>query len=215
MASSVLASMADVASSSTSTFGLAKRGPGQGDALALAARECEPALADHGVVAVGELLDEAVGVGERRGPPHLRVGGVGASEGDVVADRGGEEEALLEHDADGAAHRVDLERTDVVAVEAHGAAVDVVEAGEQQGERRLARARAADDGDALTGGDAERHVVEHRPALAVGEGHPVDVERAPWLRDGPGVRCVATAGCTGEQLEHAVGAGPQPAGSWR
>ena len=46
-------------------------GPGQGDALALAARQREAALADDGVVAVGQLVDEPLGAGRHgrgRGP---------------------------------------------------------------------------------------------------------------------------------------------------
>ena len=42
-----------------------QQGPGQGDPLALAAREEQPPLADDRVVAVGQLHDEAVGLGPR------------------------------------------------------------------------------------------------------------------------------------------------------
>ncbi len=51
MASSVVASTAEVASSSTRIRGSVSDGPGQGDALALTAREREAPLADDGVVA--------------------------------------------------------------------------------------------------------------------------------------------------------------------
>ena len=40
-----------------------EEGPGQGDPLALAAREREAPLADDGVVALREVLDELVGLG--------------------------------------------------------------------------------------------------------------------------------------------------------
>ena len=39
---------------------------GDGDALALAARQAAAALADDGVVALGQLEDEVVGAGELR-----------------------------------------------------------------------------------------------------------------------------------------------------
>ena len=85
-----------------------EHGTGDGDALALAAREREAALADDGVVAVGERLDE-----DSRAPAtsaarrDLVVGGVGTPVGDVVAHRVGEQERVLEHDADLAAKRVE------------------------------------------------------------------------------------------------------------
>ena len=58
-----------------------------GDALALAARERVAPLADHGVVALGELEDEVVGARRARRGLDLLVGGVGQAVGDVVADR--------------------------------------------------------------------------------------------------------------------------------
>ena len=82
--------------------GVVEQGPGQGDALALTAGEGEPALADAGVVALGEVPDELVGLGGRGGGPHLGVGRVGGAVGDVGAHRVGEEERLLEHHPDGA-----------------------------------------------------------------------------------------------------------------
>ena len=47
---------------------LAQQGPGQGDALALAARQGDATLADHGGHAQRHLTDEAVGPGDGRAP---------------------------------------------------------------------------------------------------------------------------------------------------
>ena len=55
------------------------------------------------------------------------------------------------------------------------ARVDLLGAGDQAQERRLATAVCADDADALAGGDAERDVGEHR-AAAVGLADAVEVE---------------------------------------
>ena len=63
--------------------------------LALAAREGDAALADHGVVAVGKLLDELVRLGQPRDPLDLRVVEVGHAEGDVLPHAGGEQERIL------------------------------------------------------------------------------------------------------------------------
>ena len=57
--------------------------PGDGDALALAARQREAPLADHGVVALGQLVDELVGAGQPGRPLDPLLRRVGVGEGDV------------------------------------------------------------------------------------------------------------------------------------
>ena len=103
MAASVAVSTAEVASSSTSTRGSVSIALASAIALPLAAGQGQPALADDGVVAVGQLLDEPVDLGGPGGGPHLLVGGVRAAVGDVGADGVGEQERLLEHHAELAA----------------------------------------------------------------------------------------------------------------
>ena len=100
IASSILASTALVASSRIRMRGSYEDGPGQGDALALATREGQASLPDDGVVPPRGALDELVGFGGPRRRLDLLVGGVRAAVGDVGPHRVGEEEALLEHDAD-------------------------------------------------------------------------------------------------------------------
>ena len=75
--------------------------------------------------------------------------GVGSGEGDVVEHAGREEERIVGDDVDRMAQIVQREVADVVAVDPDGAVVDVVEAGEQAGDGRLARAGRADDRDGL------------------------------------------------------------------
>ena len=53
-----------------------------------------------------------------RGALDVVVGGVGSAVGDVVAHRVGEQERVLEHDADLAAQRVEGDVADVDAVDA-------------------------------------------------------------------------------------------------
>ena len=80
-----------------------QEGAGDRDALPLAAGQRQSALADHRVVAVGQLLDEGRGLGALGGEVHLRLGRLGASERDVVMDRGAEEVRVLGDGADRAA----------------------------------------------------------------------------------------------------------------
>ena len=107
----------EVASSSTSTRGWARKARAEGDQLALAGRERLAPLVHDGVEPVGQPVDE---LGEPDGVDRLvdlGVGRVGPGEGDVVADRAGEEERLLGHDAELAAQRVERHVADVVPVD--------------------------------------------------------------------------------------------------
>ena len=65
---------------------------GDRDALAFAAGEGLAALADEGIVAVGQLQDEFVGVGGAGGVDNLLPRGVGAAVGDVLGDGAVEQE---------------------------------------------------------------------------------------------------------------------------
>ena len=78
---------------------------GDGQALALAARERAAALADDGVEAVRLAGDELDRLGAFERLDHLLVGGVGAADLEVLADGAGEQHRLLEHHADVAAER--------------------------------------------------------------------------------------------------------------
>ena len=92
---------------------------GDGDALALAARQRVAALADHGVVPLGQVTDEAGGTGRLGGRPDLVHGGIGPSVGDVLPDRHREEEGLVEDDADVGAQAGEGQVAHVVAVDVH------------------------------------------------------------------------------------------------
>ena len=172
---------------------------GQGQALALAARERHAALADQCVVALGQALDEVVGLGGlgRRDHHVLRVGrlaAAGSGDGratleakeDVVADRGGKEEGILAHEADVPAQLGQRELTHVDAVEHHPAHAHVVEAGDQGHEAGLARAGGAEEGHDLVGADVEGDVVQHRASGVVAEGDVLEAH--PTLGVGEGER---------------------------
>src|SRR5581483_11467588 len=73
------------------------------DALALAAREREPTLAEQRLVALGQALDELLGAGQLGRACDVLVAGVRRGEPDVALDRVAEEEGVLEDDADASA----------------------------------------------------------------------------------------------------------------
>src|SRR6185295_18212121 len=64
-----------------------QEGAGEGDALALAARELDATLADQGRVALGQLGDEVVRVGELGRTLDLRLRRAGLAVGDVLRQR--------------------------------------------------------------------------------------------------------------------------------
>ena len=110
------------------------------DSLALAAGEGIALLADHRVVALGEVQDEVMRVRDSRGGYDLLVGRVRHRVADVVAYRSGEQEGLLKHDAYLRSQRVLRDVLDIDVVYLYRALVDVVEAHEKVNERRLAGA---------------------------------------------------------------------------
>ncbi len=156
--------------------------PGQGQPLALPAGQGHAALAHGRVVPTGGVHDEVVRLGRPGDGLDLRVGRVLAPVGDVGAEGVGEQEAVLEHHADLVAQRGEAHVADVGAVDADRSRRHVVEAGEEQGEGGLPRARGAHQRHPLARRDLEREVLEDRLAGAVAEPHVVERDRARAAR---------------------------------
>jgi hypothetical protein len=114
---------------------------------------------EHRGVPVGKLLDEPVGAGLGGGGPDagLVVDRLHPAERDVV--RGGQVEPLevLEDHRNLPAQRVGVHGGHVQPVPADLAAIRAVEAGQQLGQRGLARPVLADEGDDLSGRHLQRH----------------------------------------------------------
>ena len=181
-----------------------------GDALTLTARERVAALADDGVVALGQAHDELVRVGRAGRGLDSSNRGVGSAVGDVVADRDRKEERLVEDDADVRAKRAERHVADVVAVDLDGAGGDVIEARQQPRDGRLARPGAPDERDGLAGRDVGVKVAEDLGAVVVREGHVVEVDRAPDVEEVVGAGTVDDLGILVEDLEDAARAGLRP-----
>jgi hypothetical protein len=159
--------------------GLCEHRAGDGDALPLPAGEREALLADHGVVALGKRVDEAIGTGESGRVAHGVHVGFGIRERDVLAHRVGEQERVLEHDADRLAQVGEAHVAHVDAVERDPPGIDVVEAGHEAGDGRLPAARRAHQRDGLAAAQDEIQPVEHRRAhVAVAEGDVLEAQLA-------------------------------------
>ena len=148
------------------------------DPLALAARERQPALADHRVVPVGHLRDELVGVRELRRLHDLGVGGGRPTVRDVVVHGAAEEHGVLQHEADLAAEPLDREVAQIDAVDQDLAAGGVVKARDHADDRGLAAAGRADDPHELARLDSGVNVLQHRRLGVVGEGHVLELDPA-------------------------------------
>ena len=123
----------------------------------------------------------------------LLVGRVRAAVGDVLAHGAGEQVRLLQHDAHVARQRAPLDVADVVAVDADGAARDLVAAADERRDRRLAGAGVADEGDRLARLHVQVDVLEDRHALDVVEVDVVEVDAALDRLELDGVRPVDDA----------------------
>ena len=102
-----------------------------GDALLLAPRELQAALADLGAVAFRNHGHEAVDLGKARSLSHVGLARGPASIADVVAERVVEQHRILRHHADGVAQGGLGDTGDILAVDRDAPAVRLVEAEQQ------------------------------------------------------------------------------------
>ncbi len=142
--------------------GVLEQHAGDGQALLLAARQPVAPLADQGVEPVGQGGDDVPDAGGPAGLLQLVVGDVGPGVTQVGAHGLVEEVRVLGDHADGPAQGVLGQVPHVVAVDAHRALGDLVEAGDEGGEGRLARARRADQGGHGAGGHDGGEALQHR-----------------------------------------------------
>ncbi|KAJ6440267.1 alcohol acetyltransferase [Purpureocillium lavendulum] len=175
-------------------------------ALHLAARELDALLADLGGVAVGEGEDLVVDGGRATRLVHLLVRRREARVPQVLHDGGVEEQRILRHDADDVPERPLRHVAHVVAVDTHAAAARHVVVPQQQlHERRLARARGADQRDRLARRGEDAHVVDRRALVVVGE---VDVVELDLALDGAQPRralLVGDGGLRRQQVKQPLG----------
>ena len=135
------------------------------DALALPTGDRQAALADLGLVALGQAADEVVRLRAPGGRFDLLDRGVGAGVGDVLGDRGGEQEGVVADDRHRGAQRAQAHLADVGSVQQHAARGRVVQPRDQRHEAGLARARGSHQRDGLPRGHVEVDVVQHRARL--------------------------------------------------
>ena len=180
---------------------------GDGQALALAARQGRAALADQGVVALRLAHDEVVRLGERGRLLDLGLRRIGPADPQVVADGAVEQRRILEHHADVAAKRFELDVAMVEAVDADRARLRVPHAVQQRHRGAFAGAGLPDqrDGRARRNVQAEMH--QCRPLAVVGEAHILEIDIALGAADIPAVGLVGTVDCWSSTRKKSASAG--------
>ena len=122
----------------------AQQGAGDGDALALTARQPGAAFAHEGVEAVRQGAEEGLGIGVARRFPQFVLACVPIAVAEVVASRGGEDHRFLRHHGDAAADVGRIGVTQIDAVDEDAAGSRVVKALGELENGRFAGPRRAD-----------------------------------------------------------------------
>ncbi len=144
--------------------------------LALALAQVGGALREHRPVAVRQLADEVVSIGHARGLHHLVVARVQPPVADILHDRIGKHERILQNQPQRAAQVGAADVAQVVPINADRAAVDVVKARQQVGDGCLSRPGRADERNRLAGQGLQRHVFDDGMSRFVGEIHSLEFD---------------------------------------
>ncbi|MND85551.1 hypothetical protein D3C80_774820 [compost metagenome] len=137
-----------------------QQGPGDRQALALATRQAQAGIAKVGLVTIGQLQDELMGMGTARGGLDLLDRGIGASVADVVFHRAEEQRRVLRYQRKVAAQVLGVEVAEVLAVEQDAPLLRVIKTQQQIKQRRLARPRRPDQGQGFAWFDRQAQAID-------------------------------------------------------
>ena len=141
---------------------VAQKRAGNGGALLLSAGKRDPALANHGLITVGEGFDIARQAGQLGGPPDFVFGRVLHPESDVLRDRSAEQKRLLRNEADVAPQLRGIEFAQIDSVQQHRARGRIHQARHQTDQRALSAAGVPHHGDRRARGNEQIDTVERR-----------------------------------------------------
>src|SRR2546428_713400 len=187
-----------------------QEGAGDGNALALAARELDPALTDLSIIALRKSDDELVGVRGPGGRDQFVPGGLRLRVADVFGDAGREEHRVLRHDCELTPEILQPEIAEVHAVEPDLSRRRVVEPREQVDQRALAGPGRAGDPQARAESDVEGDVMQDRTIIAVGERDVVEGDGTASALEWPRIRSLFDIQRLVEHGEGGLGPGPGP-----
>ena len=161
---------------------------GNGQQLALPLAQVSAVPGEHGLIAVRQPADEAVGVGQLGRLDALFIGGVQLAIADVIHHSAGKQVGVLEHNSQRPAEIRLFDFVDVDAVVPDFAVGNVVKAVNQVGDGGFSCAGGADKGNFLTRLGIKADVVEYYFVFAVAKVHMVQ-HHAPFqlgVGDGAG-----------------------------
>src|SRR6478736_10324397 len=125
----------------------AEQRTGDREALTLAARHLDPALADDCIEPPVRAREQAVARGFLQRGQALGVCGLWPDEAQVLSDRPGKQLRVLRDEADALAHAVEVHRVVGVPVVENPAVLRAIQAYEELHQRGLPRARGTDERD--------------------------------------------------------------------
>ena len=167
--------------------GVAEQCAGDGNALALSAREHHPALADDRGKAIGHFLDEFQGLRRLRSLCHFVARCAGKAVGDIVEYRFVKKYCLLGYDAEQAAKANQIELPGVYTVQGDRPARNIVEPRKQVEDRCLATSAGAHQRHNFAFRNGKAHVVDHFVAASwIGEANAGEPDVAFELRRNAG-----------------------------
>ena len=151
---------------------IAEKRSADGKKLALALRKIRAGGGEHRIIAIGQCGDDLVTVGALCGFNHLLVGYASVSILEIVSDRVGEENRVLQHDTDRIAQNIGRNITDVHSVNGDTAAVNVIKAHEEIDDSGLTGAGRSHQRDFFPRFDTEVEVINN---LLAGDVAEIDV----------------------------------------
>ena len=161
---------------------VAQERPGQGQPLALTGRQARPALAQHGVEALGQPVDQVGEAGVVHRPADPLGRGVGPAEGDVVGQGPGEQVGSLGDPGHLGPPRVGVQVGQIERADPDSARGRTDEAQHHLEQGRLPAAARAGQGHDLARGDGEVDPVEGRLGPARVADHQVGDDQAGHRR---------------------------------
>ena len=188
--------------------GILEQGPGNAEALFLAAGYIGAALFNIGVIAVGQAVNELIGAGQPAGFPAFLLGGVGIAPAQVVINGPAEQNVLLQDNRDLVAQGFHIIVPDIQSAHPDTAFRHIIEAADQVDQAGFGGAGTADDADRFPGPDLQVDILEDRLAriLTVGKADMIKFDAAvPDFRDR--VLRVAQAALLIDDFRDTVGAG--------
>ena len=157
--------------------GIAVERAGKRDALTLAGGEHGTIRPYFGLIAFGEPQDEIVNAGIARCRDNFLCLRIPAKTRNVLRDGAVHELRVLQHETDARVEFIGGQRSNILSPNAYRALTDVVEAGQQRGQGRLAGPRRAHERRDGAGPQRQRHVVDHRNPGAIAEADAIEHHR--------------------------------------